>query len=52
MIVENLMVDDNHWSWQEKEYLSDEDRQPNKARIRRERQAFEEAEYGTENELI
>ena len=46
MYVENLMVNDDHWRWQEKEYLPEEDRPPSTARLKRERTAFEEAEYG------
>ena len=50
MYVENLMVNDDHWAWQEKEILPIEDAPPSKARMRRERQALEEAEYGILNE--
>lgn len=50
MNVENLMVNDDHWAWQEKEFLPIEDAPPSKARMKRERQALEEAEYGILNE--
>ena len=50
MYVENLMVNDDHWAWQENKYLPEEDAPPSKARMRRERQALEEAEYGILNE--
>lgn len=50
MYVENLMVNDDHWSRQDKEYLPVDDTPPCKARLKRERTAFEEAEYGILNE--
>lgn len=36
--IENAMVVDDHWTWNEPEQL------PNKQRLKRERQAYEEAE--------
>ena len=50
MPVENLMNNDDWWSWQEKEFLPIEDAPPSKARLKRERTAFEEAEYGLEED--
>lgn len=52
MPVENLMVNDDHWAWQEREYLPEEDRPPSKARMKRERTAFEEAEYGILDDTV
>lgn len=52
MYVENLMVNDDHWAWQESEYLPEEDRPPSKARMKRERQALEEAEYGILDDIV
>ena len=51
MLVENLMVNDDHWSWQEKEYLPEE-LPPSKARLKRERTAYEEAEYGILDDTV
>lgn len=52
MLVENLMINDDHWRWQEKEYLPEEEMPPSKARLKRERKAFEEAEYGISDEIV
>lgn len=50
MPIENLMINDDWWSWQEKEFLPIEDAPPSKAGLKRERKAFEEAEYELEEE--
>ena len=52
MPVENLMINNDWWSWQEKEFLPIEDAPPSKARLKRERTAFKEAEYGISDEVV
>lgn len=52
MPVENIMINDDWWSWQEKEHLPEEEMPPSKARLKRERKALEEAEYGVSDEVI
>ena len=48
--IENAMVVDEHWTWKESDHL------PDKERLKRERQAYEEAERedrenGTNNSI-
>lgn len=53
--VENLMVNDDYWRDKGEEFQIeryDEDRTPSRKRLIRERKAYEEAEYGIENEPI
>ena len=54
--VENLMVNDDYWRDKGEEFQidrgsdEDEDRRPSRRRLIRERKAYEEAEYGLDEE--
>lgn len=49
--VENLMVNEDYWRDKGEEFQI-ERYQPSRASLRRERQAYDEAEYGIEDEFI